>query len=235
MPDPKFSVEGVLVYLSEFYLPGRGVIYDPATKISFAAEGVSVYLKRHSVLAVGQAMKTASAWFSSVGYKSLIPAHGRWLVTAVKRKAKRAVYPVEASIIIPLDLYLLAKGYAVSVGKEVFKATGLVHIKAAYRFIARGDRAGETFYLLKVRGFKSFAKKCGYLAEAVSAEGQKLRHKVRGTLGQKQKLFLQATGHLGSQIVSMMYSLKGYLPKIAFVAAVPKKYQDFMTNKRWFR
>ena len=235
MPVPKYSVVGAMAFLREFYLPFSGIIYSPGLRTGFLSNGeISLpYMGRIEVK--GTALWVCSKWFSLVGYKSLIPMSGRWLVKGIKRKAKTYVYPVEAVAYKVSSSATAVKGFAVSMAKKQFKLTGLMKHKLIAYINVRGDKAGETHLFYLARGAKSFIGKAGYSIKAINALGSKLYASMTGRIRQTADYFMGVQGQLSSNVVNFLYGLKGYIPKIAFIASVPKRFQDFVSNKRWFR
>ena len=224
-----------MVYLSEAYLPIRAVIYSPASKTNILIQGVSTYLKRHDYTATGTSQWSEKDIYSAVGYKSLIPAHGRWLVKAVKRVKKSYVIPVEAVAYKTEQLGYALKGVPVTAYRGNFALQGLVEIGVKCLYFVKLDYAGEVKRFLIARGRICLDSKAFYPVRSIIAMGSRAVALVKAKLGQTQSYVYGAEGHLSSNVVNFLLALKGYVPKIAFIASVPKKYQDFVSSKRWFR
>ena len=166
---------------------------------------------------------------------SLIPAHGRWLVKAIKRKSKIYSYPVEATAYKKVIHHLQVGGMSVSRARKLVKITGLAYVRSKYHYLVRVDRAGEVKRFLLAKGRAVLDCHSLYGVKSVLAMGSRVTHTVKGRVGQRLSQLCTVNGHLSSNVVNFLLGLQGYIPKIAFIAAVPKKYQDFISNKRWFR
>lgn len=235
LPQPKYSTKGVLSFLHEAYLPANGFIFSPSIKWAIPARGMCIISLKSRIRAIGLTTKSDKSTFGVTGHKALIPLIGTWTVRAIKKKTHSIGYSAEGITNILLSDVFPVKGWAVLRENLPVMATGFVVGVRRLFVLVKGDKAGKVKRLIRAKGAvqKESSAVCGI--RAVLATSYTAIYNLSGKIRVNFSNSVKVTGKLFSKIYNTLFGAKGYIPKIAFIASVPKRFQDFVTNKRWFR
>lgn len=232
---PKYSLAGLSVRYDEAYLPVGGILCTSRDLNPFAVQGVCTLLVRHFVLVIGTPLWSGRGLCIVKGFTDLIPYSLGWAVKAVREGKDFSVYSVESVTYLRSYLYHLVTGASSHAQKLAYGAVSIIRASAESKFTLKGDVSGEEKKIIMLLGAISHKAKEVYIVNGLKATGSNFVAKIKGAVGQTQKLRLKATGRLGGNIARATLAIVGLIPKIAFIASVPKRFQYFTTNKRWFR
>ena len=235
MPTPKYSVHGVFVFLSEAYLPIEGRVFSPSVRWPIVVRGVSILRFGHLTGVCGTLTRAYNGFLAVVGDKAPIPFANRLPVKGIKRETAHRGYSVEAVTNLLYSDWLRVRGVAVSRGINLAVTKGFLIAVKKLSLKVTGDKAGSVIRFLRVRGGLQKASKSLYKAKGSLAKLLRSAFLVKVKAQGASSTIIKVRAKLFSKVYSNLFRLQGFVPKLAFIAAVPRRFQDFVTNKRWFR
>jgi len=234
-PMPKYAVAGIRVRYDEAYLPVSGFICSSGSKVPYTAQGISLSIGRHVISVEGIPQWGYAEHYLATAFTDLIPLSKGWLVKATRRGRDYSYYGVEAVSFITSKAVLIVKGASSHRFKQIYKVVSAFRNDYERYYKLRGDISGKIKKPVVLIGNLCLKTKDHYLTKGLKATGSRFVAKMSGAVGRTMKIKLKATGQLGGNRARAKFALKGLIPKMAFIASVPKRFQHFVTNKRWFR
>lgn len=145
----------------------------------------------------------------------------RWKAVGSLCNPASAVYAVKSVLFGGILFGYTVASKIVANSSEFIRAIGNLHgiINAPYRVVARFIPIADIVY--SVHGMAGTAKSIGYA--------------VKSTMSVTKSAAYKATASLKNTIGAWYYHCTGSVKLMAYVASVPHRIQEFITNKRWFR
>ena len=232
---PKYPVTGTKVLYRIFVMGASGTMYSPGLKLLLVMQGTNLGIAKSRYGLTGLLIKRFQRAFSSVGYLNLIHKTCGYFVNAIKRKRRVYTYSIDSQIILPGKATFIAKGSSMMLGQKAMeiKAVLLQNGRRAYAVI--GDRPGVVRSVYSVLALTRAKHRISLMVKGREGQGIDAGILAKGKILRKVSLFYNAVAGLNSQNASAMFGLCGVIPAISFIAAVPKRFQSFVSTKRWFR
>ena len=183
-----------------------GTLYSPNRMIGYKITGMMALLSKVYYLCIGKHETEMSALFF---VKSTLQAvkRLRFSTTAVLIGGRAIAYECSALI-----MSRLKHGFDVQATLHGYEATG-------YKVFAR----------LKP------SIRCIYTVKSCIGNAKSMAIKVTATISTMKNITAVVKGTIENTYGQWFYTVKGMNGALAFVASVPRKMQQFLTNKRWFK
>lgn len=197
---------GTKVILREYFLLQTGSVFSPNFKVIYSVGGALGYISWGYYDTWGTLQQSYSSMFS-IKSTLVLPKLLFYLVTATAQSFYSGLYLLQSTILANYRHKLWPTGYLEGGVRFYFKSRG--------RVIAKLKKA------IKISGS--------------IVDGKKYYTKTQGVIQGSKRMVLVVKATLNSKWRSILYSVKGLSSAPFYVARIPVKLQQFITNKRWFR
>ena len=228
-------MKGAKAFLWQEIVYACGNVYSPKDRTPLGIQGVLCYPYSNIYADEGKSIVDFSTRYSLVGYINLIVFHAPIAVTAIKKSARDIMLPVTGILDYGFAMNYCASGI-VNIGEKFF-----YHVKSKIQrnmlqqYSVFGDESGYVYRRFAVFGSIVAHFHSSYNVSSWLATGKNLFMSACGRVSCKELIPVKITGSLNSTSATALLALRGAISTVAYIASVPKKFQDFVTNKRWFR
>jgi len=189
--------------------------------VMIAIEGYVYHANFRAFCAVRAGLAVGGTMLHRVAAVMTQSAYQRHAVTAVLALGVSARYRVTG---------LCQANYA-----AVCRITGALKQRLNYRIRTIGILKANHRTLIRVRAVLWQFTAARYRVTGLLGYGVRAAYKTVGALRQTSLAKYQAHGHLANTVGHWFIKVTGNINIAAFVASVPKRVQEFITNKTWFK
>ena len=234
-PTPKFSLTGIKTLFWADIVSICGYVYSPAEVTPYNLNGAIAYPSTKYYVSKGTSTLILDASFSLVGYVSMIPYRAVMAVIATKKSMGDIRLSIEGYLKYGYKTSYLISGTKTLLAGAQFISMAIIQRTLNRRYAVCGDESGIVMRKVAMFGSLVANYKTTFNLTGCVAKGLSMAIQVLSWVSRRDSIVYKVKSSLNSESMSEGFAVKGMVSTVAYIASVPKKFQDFVTNKRWFR
>lgn len=201
-----FALHGIPSFLRSKAYPMHGTVYTDVTSQYIEAKGICV---AHRIFR----------------YKA---------VSSMQTKISKH-YKVSSLAILKSKDRIVLQGLIKGINDILYRTSGVIKSIEKLRYRAKAKLIPVVMTMYTATANTKAWEYIGYCVHGLPAKGLRGVYVISSTVQRKLGQAYKLTGNLLNTVGQWLYNVKAKTNIASFITSVPKRVQEFVTNKRWFQ